>query len=141
MTAKEYLSQLRFKSAKINSLRERAARYRDLATGCTPKYGATPGGVGGNGSKLADAVEKIVQLESEMATQIDEYTALTSEIETVIDNVPDTRYRELLRMRYLNEWSWVRIATEMELTVDWVKHAHGYALLQVVVPRYAQDIM
>lgn len=141
MTPKEYLSQIRFRNAKINSLRERAARYRDMATRCTAKYGAMPGGGGGNGSKIADAVEKIMQLEAEMAAQIDEYTELTSEIEAVINNVPDTRYREILRMRYLNEWSWVRIATEMELSVDWVKHAHGYALLQVVLPKYAQDAM
>jgi hypothetical protein len=54
----------------------------------------------------------------------------------VIDNVPDKRYREILRMRYLNVWSWVRIATELELSEDWVKHAHGFALLQVVLPDY-----
>lgn len=135
MTAKEYLSQLRFLNGKINSLIERRQRYKDLATRCTPAYGGMPGG-GGKKSGLEDTVGKIVELEREMDGRIADLHTLTAEVEAVIDNVPDKRYREILRMRYLNEWSWVRIATEMELSVDWVKHAHGFALLQVVLPDY-----
>lgn len=141
MTAKEYLSQLRFRHARVNSLRERIARYRDLATRCTPAYGGMPGGGGGNGSKTEEAVLKIAQLSTEMQERIDEIAELTVEIEAVIDAVPDVRYREILRMRHLNEWSWLRIATELQLSEDWVKHAHGYALLQVTVPEYAKKIV
>lgn len=139
MTAKEYLSQLRFRNAKVNSLRERVARYRDMATRITPAYGGMPGGGGGAASKTEEAVIKIAHLQEEMQERIAEIADLVIEIEAVIDAVPDPRYREILRMRYINEWSWVRIATELELSVDWVKHAHGYALLQVVVPEYAKD--
>ena len=135
MKAKEYLSQLRFLNGKINSLLERRQRYKDLATRCTPSYGGMPGG-GGKKSGMDDLVGRIVEMEHEMMCRVDELHTLTSEIEAVIDNVPDKRYREILRMRYLNEWSWVRIATELELSEDWVKHAHGFALLQVVLPDY-----
>ena len=44
MTAKEWLSQVRLQSANLNSLKDRLARYRDLATQRTAHYRSGPGG-------------------------------------------------------------------------------------------------
>ena len=77
---------------------------------------------------------KLADLEMEIDRRIDQYVDLTREIEAAIDAVEDPRYRELLRFRYVNGWSWLKIANEMHMSEDWVKHMHGWALQHVRVP-------
>lgn len=43
----------------------------------------------------------------------------------------DERYREVLQYRYINEWSWDKIAREMHYSPDWVWELHGKALLGI----------
>ena len=133
MNAKEYLSQLRFRSAKIDALLERRAKYRDLALRCTTLYRGSPGGTL-RVSSVEEYVCRIVDLEQEIDQRLSAYVRLTREIERAIDAVPDPRYRELLRFRYVNGWSLSRIAREMHMSEDWVKHLHGEALQQFDVP-------
>ena len=122
MTAKEYLRQLSRKDARINALIERQQRYRELAQRRTAVYRDIPGG------------GKIIDLEREIDRRIDEYVDLTREIEAVIDSVGDDRYRDVLRYRYINEWSWERIAQEMHFDVKWLYKMHGRALQEISMP-------
>lgn len=138
MTAKEYLQQLRWKNARINSLLERQARYRDLATRRTASYRGMPGGGVNRVSSVEEYACKAADLAREIDRRIDEYVDLTREIEAAIGRVPDARYRELLRLRYISEWSWEKIAVEMRYDERWVKQLHGYALLWIHPPAERQ---
>ena len=129
MTAKDYLNQLRFKNAKINSLLARRQRYKALASRRTAVYRDMPGGGRCGCSSVEEYVCKIVDLEREIDRRIDEYVDLTREVEGQIRALEDERYRVLLCFRYINEWSWSKIAHEMHYTVDWVWELHGKALL------------
>lgn len=131
MTAKEYLSQLRRKNAKINSLIARQRRYRDLANRRTAAYRDGPSGGQAASSMVEDNVCKIVDLEREINRRIDEYVDLTREIEGRIQSLEDERYRDVLQFRYINEWSWPRIAEEMHYCLDWVWRLHGRALQEI----------
>ena len=122
MTAKEYLRQLSRKDARINALIERQQRYRELAQRRTAVYRDIPGG------------GKNLDLEREIARRIDEYVDLTREIDAGIDSVGDDRYRDVLRYRYINEWSWERIAQEMHFDVKWLYKMHGRALQEISMP-------
>lgn len=128
MTPKEYLSQLRWKNAKINSLIARQQRYRELATRRTAVYRDTPGGGRRSSSSAEEYVCRIVDMEREIDRRIDEYVDLTREIEGRIRTLEDERYRAILCFRYINEWSWVKIAQEMNYSLDWVWELHGRAL-------------
>ena len=128
MTPKEYLSQLRWKNAKINSLLARQQRYRELATRRTAVYRDMPGGGRRGSSSVEEYVCKIVDMEREIDRRIDEYVDLTREIEGRIRTLEDERYRAILCFRYINEWSWVKIAREMNYSLDWVWELHGRAL-------------
>lgn len=136
MTAKEYLQQARGMRVRIEALEERREYYHDLATKRTARYRDDPGG----GTRRVGSVEeyacKIVDLEQTMSAQIDEYARLLAEIECVIDAVPDQRYRDLLRYRYLNGWSWNRIAWKMHYQVDSLFRMHTNALRFVLVPAH-----
>lgn len=147
MTAKEYLRQLQRRDARINALIERQQRYRELASRCTAVYRDTPGrssapgrrSAPGGGTRRVSSVEeyavKIVDLEREIDRRIDEYVDLTREIEAAIDRIPDGRYRDVLRFRYVNGWSWEKIAEEMRYDRRWVYRMHGRALNMIEVPK------
>ena len=77
---------------------------------------------------------RIVELEREIDRRIDEYARLVREIETAIDAVADPQCREVLRYRYLNGWSWQRIAGEMNYSQDWLWRLHARALEAVKIP-------
>ena len=132
MTAKEYLRQLSRKDARINALIERQRRYRELAERRTAVYRDTPGGGRRCSSSVEEYVAKIIDLEIDR--RIDEYVDLTREIEAAIDRIPDGRYRDVLRFRYVNGWTWEKIADEMGYDERWVRRLHGWALLKIKVP-------
>ena len=131
MIAKEYLGQLRRKNARINSLLARQRRYRELAARRTGAYRPVPGGGRRGASSVEDYVCKIVDLEREIDRRIDEYVDLTREIEARIMSLEDERYRDVLQFRYINDWSWEKIAREMHYSRDWVWALHGKALLEI----------
>ena len=131
MTAKEYLRQLSRKDARINALIERQRRYRELAERRTAVYRDTPGGGRRCSSSVEEYVVKIIDLEREIDRRIGEYVDLTREIEAAIDRVSDDRYRDILRYRYLNDWSWEKIAQEMHYDRRQITRLHGLALLEI----------
>ena len=131
MTAKEYMRQLSRKDARINALIERQQRYRELAERRTAIYRDIPGGGRRCSSSVEEYVVKIIDLEREIDRRIDEYVDLTREIEAVIDSVGDDRYRDILRYRYLNGWSWEKIAQEMHYDRRQITRLHGLALLEI----------
>lgn len=128
MKAKEYLNQLRYKNAKINSLLARRQRYKELAARQTAVYRNVPGGGRRGCSSVEEYVLKAVELEREIDRRIDEYVDITREIEAEIKSIPDERYRAILCFRYINEWSWTKIAQELNYSLDWVWELHGRAL-------------
>ena len=121
MTAKEYLSQARQLDRRILALLYRQRKYHELGA-WRARYAETKG------------VGAMVELEKEIDERIAEYAAKVFEIEAVIDAVADQQYRDVLRYRYLNGWSWQKIAERMHFSQDWLWHLHARALAQVVVP-------
>lgn len=138
VTAKEYLRQLSRKDARINALIERQQRYRELAQRRTPIYRDTPGGGRRCASSVEEYVAKIVDLEREIDRRIDEYVDLTREIEAAIDKIGDDRCRDILRYRYINGWSWEKIARETHYDERWVRRLHGRALARIEIPESAK---
>lgn len=131
MTAKECLRQLRYKNARINAMIERRQRYRELATRSTSVLRGEFSGGRRMNSSCEEYVCKIVDLEREIDQRIDEYVDLTRQIEANIDSLADQRYRELLRWRYINEWSWEKIAQSMHYDRVTVWRLHGKALAEL----------
>ena len=111
--AKAYLSQARQAERGIAALAERRRRCGELA-----------GYRGGDGPEL-DALQR------ELDGRIEDYAALVREIEGKIDRVENPLYREVLRYRYLNGWSWQVIAGRMCFSRDWLMKLHARALGEV----------
>lgn len=138
MTAKEYLRQLLRRDARINALIERQQRYRELAGVRGVAYGDVSGGGSRHGSAVEDYAVRIVELEREIDRRIDEYVDLVRQAEAAIDQVEDERCRDVLRYRYLNGWSWEKIAEQMHYDERWVRRLHGRALARIEIPESAK---
>ena len=134
MTAKEYLGQVRHAERRIAALRARKLKYQELAAQRTAHYRQGPGGHTQRISSVEDYACRIVDLEWEIDRRIDEYGELVQEIERAIGAVPDDQQREVLEYRYLNGWTWDRIAGAMACSVRWVHYLHGHGLMCIRVP-------
>ena len=128
MTTKDYLRQLSRKDARIEAMRERQRRYRELAQGSAAHLCNVPGGGQRQVSSVEEYAVRMIDLEREMERRIDEYVALTLKIETAIDRIEDGRLRDLLRWRYMNEWDWEKIAQALGYERRQTFRLHGKAL-------------
>ena len=77
---------------------------------------------------MEEYVSKIVDLTREVDAQIDDYVDLTRAIEVAIAALEDGRMRDLLRWRYLSNWSWERIGRAMGYEQRQVYRLHALAL-------------
>lgn len=131
MTAKEYLQQIRKCDNQINNKLAEIKRLREFATSITStlKEDVVQSGSGGK-SRVAEAVDKIVDLEREINADIDKLVNLKREIMSVIDQL-ETPFCDVLYKRYFQFMKWEEIAVDMHYTYQWVCELHGKALLKV----------
>lgn len=131
MKAKEYLGQAYLLDQRINSQLEQLTALNDLATKCTSTISDMPRNPNRAGSRMADTVSKIVDLQEEINRDVDELVDLKMEIIGVIRSVEKKEYRVLLELRYLCFKSWEDIAAEMNYSVRWVHIMISRALAAV----------
>lgn len=124
---------------RIAALQERRQRYEDLATSATAHYRSGPGG-----TKRVSSVEeyaiKLADLSREMQLRADLFAEELRKIEAAIDAVEPALYRDVLKLRYLNGWSWNRITSQLIYSPDYLWHLHGRALREVRVPVDAEPV-
>ena len=84
-----------------------------------------------NVHRLADTIDKIVDLENEINDDIDHLVDLKREVMATISKVQDANALMLLELRYLSFMSWDEIACEMHYTSRWVHILHSKALSAV----------
>lgn len=138
MTAKEYLDQAYRLDQRINSKLEQVESLNILATKATTTISGMPRNPNRATSTMADAVEKIIDLQVEINNDIDQLVDLKREIVTVIKAIGNTEYQMLLEKRYLCFICWEQIAVDMNYSIDNVFKAHRRALSFVVVPKTVQ---
>ena len=134
MTSKEYLSQAFRLDQRINSKLEQITSLNELATKCTSTLSGMPRNPNRGGSAAANAIVKIVDLQTEINNDIDTLVDLKRELVKVIKSVDNTEYQILLELRYLCFKTWEQIAVEMNYRVRNVHILHSEALKNIVVP-------
>ena len=128
MTAKEYLSQVRFIDSMVDSKLEQLTRLKETATKATATISDMPRSDSPDLQSMETTVVKMIDMEREIDAEIDKLVDLKREIRDVIQKVHTPRYRALLEMRYLSFMTWEEIAEAMELDVSNVYRARRGAL-------------
>ena len=131
MTAKEYLSQYRALNARIDAKLAQVERLRHLAR--------SAGGLGNSGGvhstqlrdRVGELTAKIVDLEAEINSEIDELVDLEREIRGCIAKIPNENQRVVLEMKYISGWTLFQIADKLNYSLDGIKKIHKRALESV----------
>ncbi|MFP3153339.1 DUF1492 domain-containing protein [Lachnospiraceae bacterium ZAX-1] len=131
MKAKEYLQQARYLDNRINSKIQQIQSLNDLATSCSTVISDMPRNPNRDGSRMADAVIKIVSLQEELNMDINALVELKREIMGVIKAVPSTEHQTLLEKRYLCFVSWEQIAVDLNYSIQHTYRMHDAALKEI----------
>lgn len=131
MTAKEYLQQVHNLDRQIDSKVEMLTELNALATKCTAVLTGMPHSPSGSKSQMADTIDKIVDLQSEINTDIDRMVEIKAEVIRVIGCVQDVNCRVLLEKRYLSYKTWEEIAADMNFGLRYIHILHKKAIAAV----------
>lgn len=110
----EQLSDLKLQSAAISSLHDTEKVKTSL-----------------NPNKLSGLVAKMVDLENEINTEIDNLYSLKKDIMHIINLIDSKDYKVLLNLRYLNFLTWEEIAVKMGYSVRWIYKIHKKAIMKL----------
>ena len=131
MKIKEYLMQAYRIDQRINSKLEQIAALHDLATKATVTYSDMPKSSNRSGSKIEDAIIKIIDLEDEINKDIDRLVDLKTDITHLIKKLDSHEYQILLEQRYLCFKSWEQISVDLGYSIQHTFRLHDTALQEL----------
>ena len=111
----------------IKRLEEEIARWKSRSEKVTTSYSMVP--AHGEGiDKVQMAVENIAEVKAMLYDRLIDATELRHRIQTAIVSVNDGRLRNLLEYRYIENYTFERIAVEMDVSWRYVLQLHGEAV-------------
>ena len=127
--AKEYFAQIRKTDRLIQRLTDTVNTLRSGLT--SQSYELKPDKVQTSGPKdtLGETIAKIMSLEDDINTRIDELVTMKKEAFSMISKVPDLDQQNVLVARYVSGEKWERIAVDLNFSIAQVYRIHGAALL------------
>lgn len=127
--AKEYFAQIRKTDRLIQRLTDTVNTLRSGLT--SQSYELKPDKVQTSGPKdtLGETIAKIMSLEDDINTRIDELVTMKKEAFSMISKVPDLDQQNVLVGRYIQLKKWEDIALELNFSIQWVYELHGKGLL------------
>ena len=131
MDAKSYLQQVEMLDAKItNKLIERQ-QWRDIAVGITASIGNERVQSSSSQQKMANAIEKCVDIETEINNLIDELIDKKKKVVATIENLYSPTEYKILHLRYIQGVSLSEIADILKREYTTITTTHGRALKNV----------
>ena len=132
MDAKQFLRQAEKLDAKIRNKMIERQQWRDMALGITANMGGERVQSSSTSkSKMADALDKCVDMEPEIDALIDELIDTKREIIRTIELVDSPTEYNVLHMRYIQYKGFKEIAAHYGKEYNWVTTCHGRALESV----------
>lgn len=124
----KYLKRYINLDREIDRKLEEVSRLRSKLTRVTQVLTAEPRGGGTIYGKTEEIIAKIVDLENEIDADIDRLISIRDNIKAVIEAVENDRERLLLQYRYLDGWTFEKIAVEMNYSWRQIHRLHSKAL-------------
>ena len=116
---KAYLERYKEANQEIDRLCEELSRWRALATKITPVLSQESAGGHEGENQIELAVEKIIALEGQINTKINEILKTKQRVEEAIQTVQDGTLKEVLDRRILGEtWKQITVHMKLHLSMD-----------------------
>lgn len=128
--AQVYLEQVEKLNAMIENKTAEVAQWRDVALGITSHSEGERVQSSGSQQKMADAIDKIVDLQTEINCMIDSLINLKKEIISTIEMLNATEY-DVLHKRYIQGMQFDEIGAAKGKSKSWATTIHGRALQSV----------
>lgn len=130
--AKDYFAQIRKTDRLIQRLTDTVNTLRSSLT--SQSYKLKPDKVQTSGPKdtLGETIAKIMSLEDDINTRIDELVKQKADAMRRIQNVPDQDQQNILIARYVNGEKWEKIAVDLNFSIAQIYRIHGAALLDFI---------
>lgn len=106
-------------------------QWRDIALGITANMDGERVQSSGSKSKMANAVERCVDMEAEIDRLVDELVDTKKEVIQTIEQLDSPIEYNLLHMRYIQHKSLQEIADHYHREYGWATTTHGRALAKV----------
>ena len=129
MTAKEYLGQAYRIDQRINSKLDQVLSLRSLVTKATSTLCHDK--IKSSAQSMEDTIAKIIDLQEEINSDIDQLVDTKREIVSVIKRIQNPEHQTLLELRYLCFKSWEQIAVDMHYCIQNVYKLHDRALASI----------
>lgn len=124
MSGRETLQAFRDTAAEIRRLERELEETRSQAERVIRSYSPSPGG-SGDGRQLENAAIRLDTLGQKFCQLVDLQVARRYDVERVLDRLPNTRDRRLLRLRYVDRMPWPQIGEALSLTLRHLYRIHG----------------
>lgn len=110
---------------------ERLAEKRSMAAKVTPSYSLAPGG-GGEGKAMENSIVRIVEQEQKIKHGLAQLAQKEAEVEALIELLPDSPMKIIMRRRYLNFQKWEQIERATSYSYQHVHRLHGQGLMMLL---------
>ena len=140
MNAKDYLQRVRKIDRLIENKLAEAMHWKTVAMGTSTNSEGERVQSSGSKQKMADAVARYVDIESEINAEIDKLADVRREIVLTIEALPVDEY-DMLYQVYVNCKELQDVATDMDKSYSWATTIHGRALahLQKILDEREKD--
>lgn len=128
MKAQEFLRQVRKLDLQITNKLIEQQQWKDIALGITANMDGERVQASGAKSKMANAVEKCVDMEAEIDSLIDKLIDTKKEVIQAIEQLDSPTEYDVLHRRYIQFLSLQEIADHYRKDYGWATTTHGRAL-------------
>ena len=128
MKAQEFLRQVRKLDLQITNKLIEQQQWKDIALGITANMDGERVQSSGAKSKMANAVEKCVDMEAEIDSLIDKLIDTKKEVIQAIERLDSPTEYDILHRRYIQFLSLQEIADHYRKDYGWATTTHGRAL-------------
>lgn len=131
MDAKSFLRQTEKLDAQIQNKMIERQQWRDMALGITANMSGDRVQSSGSQSKMADAIDRCVDMEAEIDSLVDKLIDTKREVIATIEQLDSPTEYNVLHMRYIQYKTLQEIADKYGKDYGWVTTCHGRALKNV----------
>ena len=122
-----YLERVEKLNAMIENKMAELEQWRGIALGITPQTAGDRVQSSGSQQKMADAIDRMVDLQAEINEMIDKLIDIKQEIISTIEKLNATEY-DVLHKRYIQGMTFDEIGLAKKKSKSWATTVHGRAL-------------
>ena len=131
MDAKAYLSQVKKLDLLIKNKLIEKQQWKDIALGITANMDGERVQSSGTKSKMADALVKCIDIETEINNLIDKLIDTKKDVIQTIEELSSPLQYDVLHLHYIQFMTLQDIADKYGMSYDWAKQAHKRAVKNV----------